>query len=245
MSKKKEHNYARNTLILGVTLTIFAPLLLSGFSISKIGSYSNIATAIGGVTSPIMQLMGSVLIFIALKDQLEANKIAQTQIVENEKQQSREHELQQIQQLFIFFDNTIKEYTYVSSDNTLVNSEKPILSGRRAIKCFLHDIQTLTIDEEHNKEQVIKRDGVKEILSIIDSAKLFLEKIENSNVPNDDKLFYKKLIHHQLIFGVFPDSELDVFSNTKLKECEVCDLNHGNYPPLVYQGILDLKKYFK
>ncbi len=218
------------------------PFLIEFFNIKHIGEFGTVGDTIGGITSPISGLIGSILIYLALKAQINANTIAQQQINENEKQESIKHELDQVQQLFTFFENSIKNFTYELKLKEQINSGT-ILYGRRAIKCFLQDIEDMKIDL-HDDELILKQDGVKEILSILKSAKLFLEKLKTSNIPEMDQSFYKQLIYHELIFGVFPDSEIESVKNIKLTQCEICNISHGSYPPVLYDEILILKAYF-
>lgn len=218
------------------------PFLIEFFNIKHIGEFGTVGDTIGGITSPISGLIGSILIYLALKAQINANTIAQQQINENEKQESIKHELDQVQQLFTFFENSIKNFTYELRLKEQINSGT-ILYGRRAIKCFLQDIEDMKIDL-HDDELILKQDGVKEILSILKSAKLFLEKLKTSNIPEMDQSFYKQLIYHELIFGVFPDSEIESVKNIKLTQCEICSICHGSYPPVLYDEILILKAYF-
>ncbi len=218
------------------------PFLIEFFNIKHIGEFGTVGDTIGGITSPISGLIGSILIYLALKAQINANTIAQQQINENEKQESIKHELDQVQQLFTFFENSIKNFTYELKLKEQINSGT-ILYGRRAIKCFLQDIEDMKIDL-HDDELILKQDGVKEILSILKSAKLFLEKVQASDISDMDKSFYKQLIYHELLFGVFPDSEIESIKNIKLTQCEICSVNHGSYPPVLYDEILVLKAYF-
>lgn len=234
---------AKWILIIGTMLMFIVPFIIEHFNIIHLGNYGTVGDTIGGITSPISSLVGSILIYLALKAQIDANSIAQLQIDENEKQDLIKHELDQIQQLFTFFENSIKNYTY---ETKLDNPSQPhsLLYGRRAIKSFMQDIEEMNIDL-HNDEIVIKQDGVKEILSILKSSKLFLNKLVTSNVPESDKMFYKQLIHHELLFGVFPSSEIEGGKDLKLTQCEVCNLSHGNYPPILYEEILEIKTHFK
>lgn len=233
---------AKWILITGTVLMFIVPFLIEFFNIKHIGEFGTVGDTIGGVTAPISGLIGSILIYLALKAQIDANGIAQQQIIENEKQEAIKHELDQIQQLFTFFENSIKNFTY---ELKLTDSSRigTIMYGRRAIKCFLQDIEDMKINL-HDDELILKQDGVKEILSILKSAKLFLEKVQASDISDMDKSFYKQLIYHELLFGVFPDSEIESIKNIKLNQCEICSISHGSYPPVLYDEILILKAYF-
>jgi hypothetical protein len=52
---------------------------------------------------------------------------------------------------------------------------KEVVFGKRAIKSFFQDIEEMNINI-HSDEDILKIDGVREILGIINSAKLILQK---------------------------------------------------------------------
>ena len=49
-------------------------------SIKQVGNFGVVGDMIGGITNPISQLIGSILLYLALKAQLSANGIVQNQI---------------------------------------------------------------------------------------------------------------------------------------------------------------------
>ncbi len=61
-------------------LTFLFPLLLPLLNKTGIGNFGVVGDAIGGITNPISQLIGSILLYLALKAQLSANGIVQNQI---------------------------------------------------------------------------------------------------------------------------------------------------------------------
>jgi len=88
-----ENNLDKNAkwlLIFGVVFTFLFPLLLPILDKTGIGSYGVVGDAIGGITNPISQLIGSILLYLALKAQLSANTIVQNQI-EQDNQKEQEH----------------------------------------------------------------------------------------------------------------------------------------------------------
>lgn len=72
---KKMDLYAKWTLAIGTILIFILPFTVSILNIEFLGNYSGVGDTIGGITSPISQVLGSVLIYLALKAQLDANWI--------------------------------------------------------------------------------------------------------------------------------------------------------------------------
>ena len=229
--------YAKWTLIIGIILTIALPFSIHLFNLEELGKYGTVGDTIGGITSPISQLFGSILIYLALKAQLEANTIIQNQVNEDNKQSLIRHDLEQIHVLYSFFQNNIKSFNYDKEFNGGSN----IIFGKRAIKHFFQDIEEMNVNI-HSDDDILKIDGVREILSIINSAKLILQKNKNSGLVKEDKEFYNTLIYHELVFSIFPAREIENEDPLALKKCTVCEIYHGNFPPLIFHKIQELKR---
>lgn len=87
--KSNLDNNAKWLLLFGVLLTIVFPFFLPLLHKSGVGNFGVVGDAIGGITSPISQLIGSILLYLALKAQLSANGIVQNQIEkDNEKKRN-------------------------------------------------------------------------------------------------------------------------------------------------------------
>jgi hypothetical protein len=96
----------------------------------------------------------------------------------------------------------------------------------------------------HNAEQLLQKDGVREILSILRIAENILERINHADIDESDKLFYIDLMKHELTFSIFPYTDLDESANLKLEICKDCHEAHGNYPPLIFDKLQQLKRHF-
>lgn len=90
---EQKHNFLQKSGIskkeliffLGVVLIIFCiPLLLtnSWFYIKDFTVTGNIGDTIGGITAPFLSVLGSVLVFIAFKEQVKANNLVQKQFIQ-------------------------------------------------------------------------------------------------------------------------------------------------------------------
>ena len=105
------NSYAKWTLILGAILIFILPFSVSFLNLEVLGEYGPVGDTIGGITSPVSQLLGSILIYLALKAQLDANTIIQNQVNEDNKQSLIRHDLEQIHELYSFFQNNIKSFS--------------------------------------------------------------------------------------------------------------------------------------
>ena len=55
---------------------------------------------------------------------------------------------------------------------------------------------------------------------------------------------YIDLMKHELVFSIFPYTDLDESANLKLETCPECHKPHGNYPPLIFDKLQQLKRHF-
>ena len=99
------------------------------------------------------QLLGSILIYLALKAQLDANTIIQNQVNEDNKQSLIRHDLEQIQELYSFFQNNIKSFSYDKD----FSGRSSLIFGKRAIKHFFQDIEDMNVNI-HNDDDILKID---------------------------------------------------------------------------------------
>ena len=67
-----------------------------------------------------------------------------------------------------------------------------LLYSRRAIKCFIEDLESLDVDI-HKDDDILRFDGVKEIMSILNSVDLYFDKIKDSEIAPYHKSFIKRL----------------------------------------------------
>ena len=160
-------------MLFGILLTFLFPLLLPLLNKTGIGNFGVVGDAIGGITNPISQLIGSILLYLALKAQLSANGIVQNQIEKDNIKEEQQHKTEQIRTFYSFFQETIKNFSYEFSDA----NGKQLLYGKRAIKCFLNDLEQMKVDI-HNTDDVLMYDGVRELLSILKSAEELFNRID-------------------------------------------------------------------
>ncbi len=238
-------NYSKLLLIAGGFLLIFSPIIFAFLAPLEIFKETGqIGDTIGGITSPISQFIGSLLVYWALKAQIDANQIIQDQIVEEQKKSQIQHELEQIHELYNFFERNINKFDYtLTADHGAANQNPVLVYGGKAIQCFIRDLPNLGIDS-HDDETLLKNDYVREILGIINSGKLILERINNSMISEDDKSFYKKIILHELTYSIFPSFELETKNRSEILLCNVCKLPHGNFPAIIYDNLQILRMYF-
>lgn len=230
-------------IVVGSVFCLLLPLFLPLLPLHYLKDYGEIGDAFGGISNPFVQILGSVVLFLALKAQIDANRILHQQIEkENTKEQLR-HELDQLHELYMFVERNIKNFSYDQEKMIDGKTQMILLYSRRAIKCFIEDLESLDVDI-HKDDDILRFDGVKEIMSILYSVELFFNKIKDSEIAPYHKNFYKTLMQHELLFSIFPYQELDNQAHLRHEPCDECGVYHANYPPLIYDRLQEIKKSF-
>jgi len=188
---------AKWLLLFGILLTFLFPLLLPLLNKTGIGNFGVVGDAIGGITNPISQLIGSILLYLALKAQLSANGIVQNQIEKDNIKEEQQHNTEQIRTFYSFFQETIKNFSYEFSDA----NGKQLLYGKRAIKCFLNDLEQMKVDI-HNTDDVLMYDGVRELLSILKSAEELFNRIDTIS-SKSQHIYFIELFCNTNYYSIF------------------------------------------
>ena len=230
-------------ILIGGIVCLLIPLMAPLLPIQYLKAYGEIGDAVGGISGPFVQILGSAVLFLALKAQIDANGILRLQIEKENKKEQLRHELNQLHELYLFVERNIKNFSYDQETMVDGKAQKTLLHSRRAIKCFIEDLEDLEVDI-HNDADVLMYDGVKEIMSILNSVELFFEKIKDSSIEAYHKNFHRTLMQHELLFSIFPYQELDNKAHLKQEPCPECGEYHANYPPLIYDRLQQIKKSF-
>ena len=163
----------------------------------------------------------------------------QNQIEKDNIKEEQQHNTEQIRTFYSFFQETIKNFSYEFSDA----NGKQLLYGKRAIKCFLNDLEQMKVDI-HNTDDVLMYDGVRELLSILKSAEELFNRIDTISSKSQHILFYRTLLQHELLFNIFPYQDLDDDINIKTGKCTICADAHSYYPPIIFDKIKLLESKF-
>jgi hypothetical protein len=199
-------------LVMGLMSILAAPLILasSKLSLSQTGL---IGDTIGGITAPICSLIGSVLVFLALKGQLVANRITQQQIHDHKQEERIKKEVAYVSGLYNYFLSSFQTF------------ETKYFKGHRAIMKVMGLLAASERKKAHNEDRLYYGTAA-ELFSILKLGKLFLEQVNYSNIDEHDKHYFKQLVKHHYDSFIIPYL-------TKLNEkpaCEVCGENHNGIP---------------
>lgn len=236
-----ENQLVITLLIVGTILMFATPWVFPTLSVMDLKYFGQIGSAFWEIAAPVAQLVAIILLFLALRERRTANSIVQMQVDAKGRREIQERSVKHLHELYALLENNISNFSYESKFEN--KPEVMVLMGKRAIRCFINDIEEMNIDL-HDNDLLLQKDGVREILSILRIAEHIFEKIKEADIEEADRNFYLNIMKHELIFSIFPYTDLDESGNLKMEICEDCHEPHGNYPPLIFDRLQQLKRHF-
>lgn len=187
--------------MVGIGLIIISPFIFTrNLGVIDFSNTGQIGDTIGGITAPIVNLLGALLVFFALKAQVDANSLIQTQFESQNKEELKKKGLQYVLEQFKMIREDINDFSYFKSEP----GRHIIHKGSDAFNHVLQDARHLKV----SAHQSIFQNSPKlfEVQMLLTSIQNFIIQLEKSNLELDDKSFYKSLVSYQYlskINGVF------------------------------------------
>ena len=199
-------------LIIGVIGIVAVPFLFtkSGFSFAETG---HIGDTIGGITAPISSLVGSVLVFLALKGQILANKITLEQIRDQQLEVERKKEITYVSDLYKYFLSSVQTY------------ETKYYRGYKAIMKVMRSLADSERKQAHDENRLYYGTAA-ELYSILKLGKQFLEQVNKSRLEQHDKYYFKELVKHHYDSFILPY----LAKANEKPDCSVCGGTHNGIP---------------
>jgi hypothetical protein len=207
----------------GLVLVVLAPFIFTReFLWDKLDFHETgqIGDTIGGITSPIVNLIGAVLVYFALKAQIEANMIIQRQLDEQKDKDQLAQESKDISQLYTHLKESIDNFSYSTLEPDKFG-EHTSLAGSEAIYKLFQDFYC---DYHGSEKDMNCNPKITEIVGILEICDGILKRIRNSSIPDRDVI--KTLTLHQFEYRVMPRINMDI-DNLKKYHCESCKAEHG------------------
>lgn len=211
-------------LSLGVVFTIISPyLFIQNSNIFDFTKSGQIGDTIGGITSPILNILGDILIFLALKSQLDSNLELKIQIERQDKQFSMELESKEINQLYDNLKSSVDDFAFIGlNPKDFGNKDFREVYGSEAICLFF---KTFYSSYHGNDEEMECNPKITEIISMLEICEKLLLKINLSKIPDKENLF--TLTKHQFLYRIFPGISHEYHKELKPYYCDLCKRNHG------------------
>jgi hypothetical protein len=199
-------------LVIGFAGILIAPFLFTRKGYISFADTGEIGDTIGGITSPITSIVGSILVFLALRAQVLTNQVTQAQIHERQTKEQTRKEVNYVSELYHYFTNNIQHY------------ETKYFRGHRAI------MRTMSLLAKREREKA-HDDGylyygtAAELYSILKLGKLFLEQVKKAKIDEHDKQYFKELVKHHYDSFIMP-----YLVKSSKGKCTVCGEKHNGIP---------------
>lgn len=212
-------------LWIGIPLTLLSPFFITRcYNVLDFTSTGTIGDTIGGITAPFINIIGAILVFLALKAQIQANVLVQKQISDQVEEKKLQLESDQLNKLYENLKSSIDNFTYTTLDTwELRNEENVELKGSEAFYQLFQDLycNALHLDEDSLKVNP----KITEVISILKICNTLLIKIQDSKVADKEILYL--LTMHQFIYRIFPKLSAEYPNNLELYYCDSCKKDHG------------------
>lgn len=211
-------------LWIGIPLCLITPLIFTlPLGLVDFTNTGNIGDTIGGISAPFINILGAVLVFLALKAQIEANIAIQEQIDQQEIDKRLENESRQLNQYYSNLKSSIDGFKYSTLDRWNIGEEEKVrLEGSEAIYRMFQDF----ICDFHDTEEDIKANPkITELISMLEICDQLLGRINKSNIPDRETLW--TLTKHQYSYRIFPRLSIEYPDCIDKHYCESCQRDHG------------------
>lgn len=244
LKKSNLAQWAGWLLVIGIIILFGIPLLLS---IPAIRGYLNYLTTIGqigdiigGSTAPFLSLIGSCLVYFALKSQVQANELLQGEINEGKAERRLAEEAENLNNIYLYLEENINSFTFKSFpeeyiDPGEITTDEEFKGG----SAFKHFFLQIRCHYHGDQEYVDEHQAVAEVMSILTLMDLLLKKLLECKCSNREMLL--TLTKHLFLYKISTDfNKLDP-KDLDLTYCSGCKIDHG-LPVKMKDLILEIRK---
>lgn len=229
----------------GILLIVMTPFLFThfGFGVDFTSlNTNNIGGTIGGITAPFTGILGSILVYFALKEQVLANKLIQKQLDEQKVTDEESKVVTYLKQQLDTINKDIEEFTLVTKGKTGKVNNK--ITGSQAL--FLYLDGYLKSDIHHDLDYSKRFYQVRNIKHYIFLINDFVNSINTEKIPENDKRYLTSAIKYHFVTKVKP--QFDKFENEKTSNTEICTkcgIKHYGIPDELFEIIYSIDKGLK
>jgi hypothetical protein len=225
---------AKYALFGGIILIISAPFILTRSTglVSFLGT-GQIGDTIGGITAPIIGLVGAILVYFALKAQVTANLIIQRQ-VDDEKKTTRKI------QLIAYFNDAYKmlnEELNGFKFKSLIDTRREG-TGVAGIRIYLQELQNYYSGDLHAEQSDVSI-YTTELEHILLLLEILIQKLNDPDLSKEEKQ------NSMLLFRYLYESKLSIIGQftDKISRCLYpCSRDHGTLPPHLFAVFMRVRE---
>jgi len=225
-------------IVIGIILIVVSPILLTrDFGLISFLETGNIGDTIGGISAPITGLIGSILVFYALKAQIDANKLIYDQFEYQKQEESYKKLSLYITSQLDFIRQDINDLNYRATRTTVTNknenekTEYIDVKGTAAIGEVLY--QSGFFNYSRNTESIfVKMPNLKLIQNILERLLSLMEKIDRSDFLIEDKKHLLNVLDYTYLNKLQPF--LKKHESERKKLSKGTNINYG-IPEEIYE----------
>lgn len=223
---KSSLDNAKWFLWLGIIFCILSPFVFTRAFFNENLNFSTtgqIGDTIGGITSPLTNLLGAILVFFALKAQIEANNLIQEQFDDQKADEGNRKKLLYITELVNIIRSDIREFTFSYKDGNYkfnYNSSDAIYQFLKSIKNGEHELSYEEFARQNPK--------INELVNLFQIFHKQIDLIKREEISSFDKEYFISILEYQYNSKI--KQPIDPYRKHKRSEqhiCQGCKQKHG------------------
>lgn len=210
-------------LSVGVLLVLISPYLFTrGLGWISFENTGPIGDTIGGITAPIVNLIGAILVYYAFLVQIDANKLILQQIKDEKEEQKINQNRNYVFEVYKllkeeFSTFSIQEEKQIGSSDT----KRTVMVEYKGLEAINKMLSNLMSDHRRFVDDLYK---LKEFENMVDLLKKFLITVKETALHPIDKKFFLESVEYIYL------SKIKASIEELIKPCTRCGKVHGDNP---------------
>ena len=234
-------------LVLGIMLVAISPYIFTRehltFQFDELTG--PIGDTIGGITAPIVGLIGAILVYYALREQVKANEIIQRQFKSQKREENKRSKISHISGQIDLIKDELDNFSCFERKNDRGRNDEETFSyleykGVDAIFEFVERLQYYG-ESDHEGEIYTANPKLAQLMHLIDLISSLAKKISKANIGKANREYFLGLLNYQYktkLREAFKANEEYRMENQKT--CERCGKKHFGIPDEIFNKIDEL-----
>ena len=236
-------------MVTGILCIIITPFLFTHFGsgIDFTTSYTNnIGGTIGGITAPFTGILGSILVYFALKEQVTANKLIQKQLDEQKLSDEESKVVTYLKQQLEIIIKDIENFSHKEKSSKTIDGVKTdfekIKTGSDAIYKYL--AMYVVLNTHHNdrnyEEDIYQLQQLENLIRFIND---FVKSTLTENISEKDKKLLLTILTYTYTTNIKIHFDyLEQHKSSNLRKCQKCEKFHFGIPNKLYELIYSINR---
>lgn len=235
---------AKIILIVGVVLILIVPFILTrSMGLFDFSNTGEIGDTIGGITAPISGLIGSALVFFALKAQIDANKIIQQQISNEKNENEYNKTLQYFSSQLTFLHQEIEGFGYLKTSRARNDNQSDQFFEIKGAMAIKEVIDNLSQWGEKDIDDKLRRSTEAAIfLKLFKTFNSLMDILKQGELKKQDIKYLTNKLEYLFQAKISPGFDSKEGSWPENEEvCEKCGQRHSGFPSVFFELYINVK----